>query len=209
MKKFIYSLLSILFSLSFTANAQDAIEVRFLGNAPDIIDFAWSYVTADEAAGDHIDDEEEECCTNESLNAVKHALEAYRTGEPQGENVTFTVDRKAGYIRYEYQQDQYSVVSEMCYWNESDRKHKLFACKVELLIDGKRLYPGQFDGLEFYRYDPATRKMSPVDVGIEVEYHNISYALPRTGKDITVTRWDDKGRATQSTLKWNGQGFTK
>lgn len=203
MKKTI--LFSVLCSLTLMVNAQYAIEVRFLGNAPDIIDFAWSYATAEDADAD----EEEECCTNESLNAVEQALEAYRTGEPQAENVTFTVDRKAGYIRYEYKQDDYAVVSEMCYWNESDHKHKLFAYKTELFTNGKRLAPGQFDCLEFYRYDPATRKMSPVDVGIEVEYFNISYALPRTGKDIIVTRWDDKGRATKSTLKWNGRRFTK
>lgn len=207
MKKTILAALWVCFAMA--SNAQYAIEVRFLGNTPDIIDFAWSYVTADEADGDNIDGEEEECCVNESLRAVEQALEACRTGEPLPENVTFTVDRKAGYICYKYQQDQYTVVSEMCYWNESDRKHKLFACKVELFTDGKRLSPGQFDGLEFYRYDPTTRKMSPVDVGIEVEYQNISYSLPRIGKDITVTRWDDKGRATKSTLKWNGRRFTK
>ena len=206
MKKTIFA--ALWFCCALMANAQDAIEVRFLGNTPDIIDFAWSYVTADDADGDNIDGEEE-CCTNESLNAVEQALEAYRTGEPMSEDDTLIVDRKAGYIRYEYKQDDYAVVSEMCYWNESDRKHKLFACKIELFTNGKRLAPGQFDCLEFYRYDPATRKMSPVDVGIEVEYFNISYALPRTGKDITVTRWDNQGRATKSTFKWNGRRFTK
>ena len=195
-------------AMTITASAQNSFELRFLGTYPDIIDFAWSYVTADDANGDNIDGEEE-CCTNESLNAVEQALEAYRTGEPMSEDDTLIVDRKAGYIRYEYKQDDYAVVSEMCYWNESDRKHKLFACKIELFTNGKRLAPGQFDCLEFYRYDPATRKMSPVDVGIEVEYFNISYALPRTGKDITVTRWDNQGRATKSTFKWNGRRFTK
>lgn len=35
----------------------------------------------------------------------------------------------------------------------------------------------------------------------------ISYALPRSGKDITVTSWyDDK--TTQRILKWNGHGFS-
>ena len=27
------------------------------------------------------------------------------------------------------------------------------------------------------------------------------------GKDITVTTWDDNGKKTQTTLKWNGHGF--
>ena len=35
---------------------------------------------------------------------------------------------------------------------------------------------------------------------------NISYALPRTGKDLTVTYW--KGhKKTQKTMKWNGKNF--
>ena len=44
--------------------------------------------------------------------------------------------------------------------------------------------------------------------GFDVEYLNKSYALPRTGKDITVTTWDDNGKKTQKTLKWNGHGFS-
>ena len=48
--------------------------------------------------------------------------------------------------------------------------------------------------------------------GFDVEYGTddgawISYALPRSGKDITVTSWyDDK--TTQRILKWNGHGFS-
>jgi hypothetical protein len=42
----------------------------------------------------------------------------------------------------------------------------------------------------------------------DVEYLDKSYALPRTGKDITVTQWDKNGKKTQKTLKWNGSGFS-
>ena len=68
---------------------------------------------------------------------------------------------------------------------------------------------GQYDGLSFYRYDNATKKMSRCNTpGFDVEYLNKSYALPRTGKDITVTTWDKNGKKTQKTLKWNGHGFS-
>ena len=62
---------------------------------------------------------------------------------------------------------------------------------------------------DFYRYDNATKKMSRCNTpGFDVEYLNKSYALPRTGKDITVTTWDRNGKKTQKTLKWNGHGFS-
>lgn len=35
---------------------------------------------------------------------------------------------------------------------------------------------------------------------------NVTYSLPRSGKDITVTYWYEN-RKTQKTLKWNGHGF--
>ena len=71
---------------------------------------------------------------------------------------------------------------------------------------------GQFDGLTFYRYDNATKKMSPCsDIGFDVVYGTddgawVSYALPRTGKDITVTSWYKSGKK-QKMLKWKGRRF--
>ena len=53
------------------------------------------------------------------------------------------------------------------------------------------------------------------DVGFDVEFGTndgddvayISYALPRTGKDIILTTWYKRGKQ-QKTLKWNGRRFT-
>ena len=39
------------------------------------------------------------------------------------------------------------------------------------------------------------------------DYAWASYALPRSGKDITVTYWKD-GSKKQKTLKWNGRQFS-
>ena len=99
----------------------------------------------------------------------------------------------------------------MCYWNEADKKHKLFAYNVSSFTNGK-YNAGQYDVLMFYRYNNATKKMSYcTDTGFDVEYGTgdgamISYALPRIGKDITVTTWYEKGKK-QKTLKWNGKKF--
>ena len=178
------------------------IEVKFLGSYPDIIDFAWAYATHTEG--------NEDTELDESTAALQQALERYRTGREQQENFTITVDKKAGYILLESKHDGFISKWEMCYWNMADKKHKLFAVCIEMSENGKRMNPGQFDCLNFYRYDNATRKMTTYDAGVEVDYFNISYGLPRTGKDITVTHWSENGREKwQTTLKWNGNGFGK
>ena len=178
------------------------IEVKFLGSYPDIIDFAWAYATHTEG--------NEDTELDESTAALQQALESYRTGREQQEGFTITVDKKAGYILVESKHDGFISKWEMCYWNMADKKHKLFAVCIEMSENGKRMNPGQFDCLNFYRYDNATRKMTTYDAGVEVDYFNISYGLPRTGKDITVTHWSENGREKwQTTLKWNGNGFSK
>jgi len=196
--------LAIMFALcTLGAAAQNRwIEVGFLGNGPDIIDFAWAYATATE--------NNEDVELDESTRALQEALDRYRTGLDQQEGFTITVDRKAGYILLESKENGFTSKWEMCFWNMADKKHKLFAICIELSENGKRTNPGQFDDLRFFRYDNATRKMQSYNAGVEVEYFNISYALPRVGKDITVTHWSEDGREKwQTTLKWNGHGFDK
>ncbi|MBO4723300.1 MAG: hypothetical protein J5629_10290 [Muribaculaceae bacterium] len=101
---------------------------------------------------------------------------------------------------------------EMCYWNEADGKHKLFAYNVAFFTDGK-FDPGQFDGIQFYRYNNATKKMTycdapGFDARMRVDGAYVTYSLPRTGKDIIVTYWYDNGTKKQKTLKWNGCKFS-
>ena len=195
-------LVAILFllALTMTVSAQEGIKVGFLGAAPDIMDFAWAYASANDGDPENTPDE--------SRAALRQSLECYRTGEAQPEGFTITVDRKAGYILVQSKHDGYTSKWEMCYWNMDDKKHKLFAMCVELSENGMRMNPGQYDGLTFYRYNNATKQMKPADMGIDVQYFNISYALPRVGKDIIVTHWSENGREKwQTALKWNGHGF--
>jgi hypothetical protein len=195
------SLSIILVCCTLVVAAQDGIKVNFQGAAPDIMDFAWSYVTSS--------DGNEEAESDESTNALRQSLEMYRKGQSQPEDFTITVDKKAGYILVVSNQNGFTNKWEMCFWNMADKKHKLFACCVELSENGKRTSPGQYDGLNFYRYDNATKTMSAYDAGIDVDYFNISYSLPRTDKDITVTQWSENGKEKwQKTLKWNGSKFS-
>jgi hypothetical protein len=201
MKRLSMAIMLALWALGVWAQ-NGKIEVKFLGSYPDIIDFAWAYATHTEG--------NEDTELDESTAALQQVLERYRTGREQQEDFTITVDKKAGYILVESKHDGFISKWEMCYWNMADKKHKLFAVCIEMSENGKRMNPGQFDCLNFYRYDNATRKMTAYDAGVEVDYFNISYGLPRTGKDITVTHWSENGREKwQTTLKWNGNGFGK
>ena len=194
-------------------SAQVTIPVKYQGAKPTISDFASSFLSYRDA----LDDED---CVDESTNAFRYAWEQHRKGLPQEEGVTLTVDDKNGYILYTYKYEEDSVKDElrieMCYWNESDGKHKLIAYNVAYFRNGES-NPGQFDGLTFYRYNNATKKMTMWDdVGFEVKFGTeegngfayITHALPRTGKDIVITTWYKAGKQVK-TLKWNGRRFVK
>ena len=197
--------LAIMFALcTLSVAAQDVIRVNYKGAKPTISDFAWALLS------NYVWDEEDDVL-DESKNAAKSAWTQYRKGLPLDEGDKITVDQKNGYVVYESRDGEDLLMVEMCYWNEADQKHKLFAYNVKC-YDGGRYSPGQFDGLTFYRYDNATKKMTLCEApGFEVVYGTedgawVSYDLPRSGKDIIYTEW--KGNAKkQKTLKWNGRRF--
>jgi len=192
--------------------AQDVIKVNFKGSKPTISDFAWAYLS------DYEYDENGDDCLDEARAGVKQAWSIYRKGGALGEGEKLNVDSKNGYAIYEHRSEYESVENvfqaEMCYLNESDGKHKLFAYNVKCFTNG-RYSPGQFDGLLFYRYNNATKKMTYYEMpGFDASLRTeddayITYSLPRTGKDIVVTYWYDNGTKRQKTLKWNGRRFNR
>ena len=179
-------LLAIIFAYCTLAiAAQEGFRVDYQGTRPTIKDFVKAYLTS------ILSEEVEEC------EAV-----------PLNEGETLTIDMKNGFLVYEQAWDENLSRIEMCFWNESDGKHKLFADNNWYYQNGKPIL-GQFGGLNFLRYNNSTKRMSYIDApGFDVEYSNKSYALPRTGKDIIVTTWHEDGKKTQKTLKWNGHGFS-
>ena len=200
MKKLILAVIFACCSLALVA--QDDICVDYQGDRPTISDFAWAFVAA------NVDDEG---CIDEATGAVKQALTQHRQGLPLEEGETLTIDEKNGFVLYESRYEEHLLKIEMCFWNESDRKHRMFAYNVASFVDGK-YSPGQFDILLFFRYDNASKKMSRCyDPGFEVMYGDdgawLSYDLPRTGKDIIVNYWYNDGTKKQKTLSWNGRKF--
>lgn len=203
MKKLV---LAIIFAFcTLAVSAQDAIQVNYTGAKPTISDFAWAFLSVDNG------EDELEGEADESFNAIKQAWIHHRNGTPQDEYVTLSVDDKNGFVLYEWKYEENMLRIEMCYWNESDQKHKMFAYNVSC-FQNNEYNPGQFDGLVFCRYDNAKRELTYCEApGFEVEYSTddgawVSYDLPRSGKDITVNYWHKSGKR-QKTLKWNGHGF--
>lgn len=198
--------LSILFACcTLTMAAQEgSIRVKYQGAKPTISDFVTAFLNS---RSDGDDD-----CSDESFNALKSDWNTRRVGKPLRQGVTITVDQNNGFVLYESKYEENLLRIEMCYWNESDQKHKLFAYNVGCYTNGK-YSPGQFDGLTLYRYNNASKSMVvSFDNGFDVEYGTedgamVSYALPRTGKDITVTYWKNNSKK-QKTLKWQGRKFS-
>ena len=178
--------------------AQNGIKVNYKGAKPTISDFAWAYLSSMDGDDD---------CGMEAINAFKEAFIKHRNGQPQNEGEKFIVDEKNGFIVYETKYDDIVNRMEMCYWNEADGKHKLFAFNTMNTLDkGKPIFT-ELSDISFYRYTNATKKMVACDApGFKVDY-GTAYALPRNGKNIITTKWNDNGTKITKTLKWNGRKF--
>ena len=204
MKRTLFAIIFACCTLSMSAQ-EGGIRVKYQGAKPSISDFVNAYLNS-RSEGD--DD-----CSDESFNAVKQAWNNKRAGKVLEKWETLIIDEKNGFVLYESKLDENLLRVEMCYWNEADQKHKLFAYNVGCFTNGK-YSPGQFDGLTFFRYDNATKRMAYGEApGFDPVMGNdngewISYALPRTGKDIIVTTWLKNGRQQQKTLKFNGKKFS-
>ena len=202
-------LATILACCSLALAAQDSIRVNYQGDRPTIKDFAQSYLFAP------LEDYEEEAMwVDEATNAMKDAWTRRGKSQKLEEGQSLMIDQRNGFVVFESKYEEDLLRMEMCYWNESDGKHKVFAINTSSFHNGIYTSPGQYDGLTFYRYDNATRKMTPeYEMGFEVEYQTedgawVTYALPRSGKDITVTYWYENGTTKQRPLKWNGSKFS-
>ena len=150
--------------------AQDVIRVNYQGDKPTISDFITAYL-----APTYGEDGE---CDSEAMNGIRNAWERHRKGLKQQEGDTFTLDVKNGFAVYEYKYFEgaceFMTRIEMCFWNEADGKHKLFAYNHMFYRDGQ-YYPGQYDGLTFMRYDNATKTMKyHSDAGVQAVYESKS-----------------------------------
>ena len=183
--------------------AQNGIKVNSKGPKPTITDFVW-------AALPSLNYEDEEETGDRPWRALEHAMDRQRKGLPQKNGETLTIDTKNGYILLECtgeENEDYIFRLEVCFWNESDGKHKLIAFNnLASYVEGRPCLT-ETSGFFFYRYDNATRRMVDCEPpGFEIEYNGI-YELPRTGKDITHIQWNEDGSTKRKVLKWDGRKF--
>lgn len=195
---------AIIFScLTLSLVAQEGIKVNYKGSQPTITDFVW-------AAFSSLNYEDEEESGDRPWRALENAMERQRKGLPQEEGETLTIDTKNGYILFEQVYNE--VVNhvfrlEVCYWNESDGKHKLIAFNdLASTTDGSPCLT-ETSSFYFFRYNNATKLMVGCEPpGFEIDYGGI-YELPRVGKDIIYTQWNEDGTTKKKILKWNGRRF--
>ena len=194
----------ILFScLTLSLMAQNSIKVNYKGAKPTITDFAW-------AAFPSLNYVDEEDCGDRPWRSLENAMKRHSKGLSQENGETLTIDSKNGYILLELSGDEdedYIFRLEVCYWNESDGRHKLIAFNnMASYADGKPCMT-EMSGMDFYRYDNVTKRMVSCDPpGFEIEYGG-TYELPRVGKDIIYTQYNNDGTTKKKKLKWNGKQF--
>ena len=115
------------------AAQEDGFRVNYQGAKPTIKDFAKAYITSllnpvdEEPEGDGL----------YMYESIQKAMECQEKGQQLEKNKTLTIDLKNGFLVYEEKDDYYLYRIEMCYWNEADGKHKLFACSRWSFENGK------------------------------------------------------------------------
>lgn len=167
-------------------------EVTFSGQRPTIVDFVNGYLAEPE---------------DELSGALYEAFEKYKANKPLDKGTKVTVDVKNGFVCFEFSRFneegklESKSTTEMCYWNSSDGKHKVFAASTYTFLDGKAMSGGQFDGLNFCVYNNDTHHMKSLradDMGAEVEMENtISYEQESGNYYVKNLKTGEKKKITE------------
>ncbi len=193
-------------------SAEMACPVAFTGTRPTISDFVTAYFSDDDDGYPEI------------WGDCMMAWNAYKQGSKLPKGSAILLDTKNGYMRFTQNlgetygddwndKDVYTV--EMCYWNCTDNRYKVFGISLYGMEHGKYV-GGQYDGITLYIYDNATRKMYQVpteDMGVTLSYDSQGdeypihvIRLPRTGKNIIQETYLGN-RKTVRKYRWDGMRF--
>lgn len=187
-----------------------AVEVKYAGQKPGIVDFVTAYYNQEAR--------EQEIGLGEDMTDLwdKHLK---NSALDEGEKVT--VDAKNGFVSFEKTyagsddkgSAQFKDVVEMCYWNCSDGKHKVFGVSETRYRDGKVTVTGEIQ-LGLYNNDTHKIIFSVFEwesefSGIKTDVANpiVSYALPRSGKNITATIHNSPSGELKVQFVWDGLQF--
>lgn len=169
---------------------------------PTIVDFVTAYLSVSD---------------DELRGSIAPEWENYLNNKPVTKGYKILVDKKNGYVRFDvdydvlYPKDKMGdkLYVEFCYWNCSDGLHKLFAENIGQTRNERPLFT-EYSGLYIYAFDNATQKLYMIDqdlLGLDENVHGeVTFALPRNGKDIEVFYHKPKKAAKK--LEWKGKGFS-
>ena len=184
-------------SLEYDGGFAD-ISVKFKGTQPNVKDFVSALLSGDDIG--------------EALNGMKLSWDLYCNGMKLMPGDDLIVDVQNGYVGYVSEDEENRHVTECCYWNYADKKHKLVALTINLFQNGGAVET-ESTGITFYQYDNATHRMKLAyaqDLGLEFDAppgsHATTHALPRQGKTIVYTFHTPSGRI-QKQMTWNGSKF--
>ncbi len=174
-----------------------ALTVTFSGQKPGINDFVRTLLTEPE---------------DEHYGSLSEMWERHQKNTPE-KNEKVTVDDKNGFVSFEcnFPEDGSKTITEMCYWNSSDSKHKVVGESVQVFQNGKPVQT-EFTGVFFHVYNNSTHKLCYInwhDMGVDIDAGEgvVTYSLPRVGKDITAVIHEKNGKTKNVVLKWNGLRF--
>ncbi len=143
--------------------------VKIKGQKPTIIDFVNHYLHEPE---------------DELTGSLNDMWQSYLAQKPQKEACKILVDVKNGYVKFESvadPADKYLSVTEMCYWNCADGKHRLIAFSNNLYIDDKPI-EGQYTGISFALYENSTRRLqyipaASVGAAVTTAYDGVTHGF--------------------------------
>ena len=199
---------AILLGVCSTVSAQEedifSFTVKYQGQRPTITDFVTAFLQQEELG--------------EVWGNVSDQWKLYRQGKKT--SGTFTVDQKNGFIEYKRiindAEGRSELVTEFCYWNMSDNRHKLLAVNNYFSENGK-YYFTEHSGPSLLLFDSQTRRMSFATIGdYGLEYApfgdtSVIFNLPRQGKNIKLvfppTEEKPNRETTYSEYVWDGKMF--
>lgn len=175
-----------------------SVEVDYKGAAPNVKDFVEAMLARPDMG--------------EFFGGMRDSWELYRNGMKQIPGDVVIVDVQNGYMGYVSEDYNERHVIELCYWNYADKKRKLVAMTNNMFA-GDRAVNTEYTGIDFYEFNPETRKMTPVDL-FEIGLDNtpadgvtaITHTLPCVGRSIVFTYHTKTGKIEKK-YTWNGTKF--
>ena len=169
--------------------------VKFSGERPTIKDFINAYVAEPE---------------DEFTGMIYEVWQSYLKNEPQPADQKIIVDTKNGFVCIEstYQDDDrnYKTITEFCYWNCADGKHKVFCESSFTYLNGKPDWGWQYDGITFFVYNNDLRKMTLTnmeDMGVYIKTERDIYASGFDGENYYCENFETGVKKTLSKSEYD------